>query len=276
MFCLVCIAIKNGTIIPKEKEERKCFVLRCISNALCSVFCCVSLHYLPVFDGLAVFYFTLLAVSTTLASVILKEKLDAFTAFILLLLSAGIVLVSQPSFMFANSEDQSSPADLVIGYATMAISGCSHAISTLAIRRMPNTESVSITLYGGITTIVMASAYLHFEIGDIRPIEAQEYGLFVAAGFNYCFFILTEVAALKSLSVAKYQLFAFIDLPVGFVIDIFWFKIRHNTMSYVGASIIFLGILGNSCKVLLSEPKQESVCENDEERPLSEDIIRTE
>ncbi len=216
ILLLLYAAVRGNVRDLWPKRPLRQFLRSCldVGNGLCVV---VALRHLP----LALFYILVFAapmVTTLMAAVFLKERLEWKTSAALLAGFAGVVVAVNPLGV-------SHPGDR-IGYLACLVCVTCFSANMVWSRAMAQTESAhSLTFFSGAATAALTGVAMLYRAAPVPPKLASVLvatGLFSALG-SLCFFV-----ALRHASTATVSQFHYSQLLTGTLIA---YLVWHETLT---------------------------------------------
>lgn len=237
-------------------EKRKLLVLRGVAGTGGMTLAYFTLTHLPLADATAV-VFTAPVITAIMAAIVLREKFSAFEGVSVMLCFAGVVLVSQPTWIFGSNESNSTDTQAVLtvprwvavltGLGASLFASCAY----LAVRKMGKGVSVNVmVLYFAVAGTILAPI-LAFATEGFSPLDGsvQQTLLLLGCGiFGYVGQILLNTG-LQLEKAAPATMMRNLDVVLAFLFQ--WLVLHEdpNVWSIAGAVLIA------SCAILIAIAK---------------------
>ena len=194
-----------------------------------------AINHLPLADA-TVIQFCNPMLAALIAAVALKEPLRGLDAFATLFSMAGIVLVAQPSFLFASGQHL-DPVAVVVGIVGAIFS----AIAYVVIRRLGSTEHhMVVVLYFPLVTGPASLPLLALE-GLVLP-QGIEWLLLLGIGVTAQLGQIEITKGFALETAGRASSVTYLQIVLAYSWGVLFFGEYPNTISIVGAFLVVLGV----------------------------------
>ncbi|GMH39918.1 hypothetical protein BSKO_07822 [Bryopsis sp. KO-2023] len=234
----------SGKLILGPKSILHLTIPRGIFGALSIAFYYITLHLLPIGDGIALFYMNPI-ITASLSWILGVETIRTVMVIGVIFSMMGIVLVAQPPFLFGNLAVKWT-TERTVGFATGGLSALFVSIAYLCVAKIGDrATSSTITLWFQFTAVLMSVPML--AIGF--PRDAQ----FQFSAMEGLMMVATCAASLGA-QVLKVRGFQLCNASIGAAVPslelvlsyIIGYAVLNETLSLVklaGATLMIIGVL---------------------------------
>lgn len=194
-----------------------------------------AINHLPLADA-TVIQFCNPMLAALIAAVALKEPLRGLDVFATVFSMAGIVLVAQPSFLFASGQHL-DPVAVVVGIVGAIFS----AIAYVVIRRLGSTEHhMVVVLYFPLVTGPASLPLLALE-GLVLP-QGIEWLLLLGIGVTAQLGQIEITKGFALETAGRASSVTYLQIVLAYSWGVLFFGEYPNTISIVGAFLVVLGV----------------------------------
>ncbi|CAM1303526.1 Uncharacterised protein g3530 [Pycnogonum litorale] len=230
--------------IPKPVEgEWKVTIQIAVFQTILLVFQINSLRYIPAFNE-TVLFDSSPAFAALLSWIFLKERIRLTDVFIMVLAFVGVVLVSQPSFLFPKTNvSEASTRDQLIGSCSALTAALFMGLYACTMRTIPSTRVTVLTFYSFLF-IMVVSLILGLSLSVLKFQFTRSLILgYVGAAvlYNLNFNLVTK--ALKTEKAVYVAVTQSCDLPTVLLLQTIVSKVYPNYLALLGATCVVTSIL---------------------------------
>lgn len=240
ILSLWCIITKSPPV-PAPGEYFATAIVAVMQGALL-LFIVSSLSYIPAFNE-TVLVDTAPAFTAIVAFIWFREKISIIDCIIIAFAITGVVLVTQPTFIFHHpAHTPIASKNQLIGSVLAILGSLSMSVYACVMRKI-NTTSVSTLTFYSFILIVIPSIIMGFSLNVMKAVFTPSIILkyFLASIFYLLNFNLITKALL--IEKAVYVIVAQVcDLPTVLILQMVILHDYPNTIAYVGALFVVVSI----------------------------------
>ncbi|CAM1295530.1 Uncharacterised protein at_DN1178 [Pycnogonum litorale] len=242
------VILASGYTFKPAAGETKYLLAKCVSFTVSNLLLCTSFTILPYFDSFVVAYGIMVILSILLGRVWLKETINAYVSFVVLLLMSGVVMIAHPAFEMKSKE--------IVGYLCSIGSGICLGIAGCVNRKIKETPSTTIAFYISACGLPISSAVMIIQNDFKLPDDLKTVLISLCIG---CCSVAMNIVWSKGLqlsSVSKIMLAVQCEIPLGFVLQFAFFHEIPHILSIIGSCCISLAVI-----FLILEDFLKSLCQ---------------
>lgn len=229
------------------KGERVCSLIFASGTCIATISIICSLFYIAPYDSEAIISSNVIF-TAILSAIFLGEFVDFVDILALLITLSGVLLISQPSFIFQRPGNRRSTADQMLGTFFGAISALSIAAMFVSNRKIKKTHSGTL-IFIAYAMLSLISIIVMFALGSAHiPQTMRQVFLPVIVTVTDT---ITQLCVIRigKLEAATYiSIKLLLNLPMILVMQIIFLGLYPNTLSTVGSVLIVISVLIVSLK----------------------------
>jgi drug/metabolite transporter (DMT)-like permease len=288
MFIMLIIAFYNKVNVFGNKDQRGLLLVRGCFGATAILSMSLSVKYIDPSDTQAL-HSTRLIMISILARIFLKEKLTIIHIICLFLTIAGVLLISQPSFLVENFsnftiinqnetlQNNSKPIASYIGISLALLGGACASFVAILVKKLTDLKvhysiNILFSCYAGLPLAIATSLGMYFT--NLRNINYSKYDTTSKLALQIFYLLCSALCGciFQSLSVLSNRYETASKLAIVSTTNLFWsfllqylvLDIGANAFSASGALFIFLSVILSILIKILDKKLQKSSLREDE------------
>lgn len=238
-------------------QQRKLLYIRAFLGCSVINLAYVSVHYIPLGDSTVIRFSSPVFVGV-LACIFLKEHFGAFEVFFILISTAGVVMVVKPNFLFGGYGNQFDTLHEILGYALVVGAMLLSCVNFILIKKLKNlkTHPSLLVFFVSIFGIIQNSIIL-VVLGEVPYVPCSKSVYYVT--FNGFIFCLTQILVTQAIYLENAGIIAIVrtnSIVVAFFFDIAILKQTPSILTFVGAVMVTLSIIGVGIRKWLAQSKK--------------------
>ena len=232
IFLLPIFAVKRPNILPEA--NKLLLILRSILSCGSSTLLFAAYRFVSFADATAI-SFTAPAITVVLERLILKEELGTFHCVAIFLSLSGVILITKPTFLFA---DRTLDIKMGTGLGLAAIAALAFSGSTIVLRKIKDVDLLTMFFYFFAVSVISLSALTTgLELWKC-PSDFYEWSLVLGMSTVnlMCQFFLCTSLELESAGAVN--LVASSEVLFTYIYEISMFSITSQIENYIGAALI--------------------------------------
>ena len=240
-ICLLGTILTFQGISILTFPNKRWVLLRCIGGCGALIGKFWSVQNLPLGNAIAL-VFTSPIMTCVLARVFLKEKINLFHIFAIVVGLIGIILIAKPTFIFPSDD----PAEAPLWYnAVPLVAALSLSIAYVCQRHVGSVVSCTVVSFYGVLSQSVAALILQSATSSqyINPPCYSVRWMLPFCGYLSAALFLAVNKGLYYEKAATVSLIRNLDTVLAFFLQVVVFRETAETMSLIGAALIMLGTL---------------------------------
>lgn len=269
-LCTIFNAIARNSFVLVNRRE----IIFVSAKSICFHIGVLTLNYsfqcIPYADSISIVYGATTVMVIILGRIFLEEVISCCTIVLSVMMVLGIVLTSQPSFIFHKFSDNPDPLSTLMGSCFAIGSAIAFAFSSVICRKIQLTHSTTLAFYISLWGIIIEAITIGSTLLFRVPDNIIDIALFVFSGILSFIYLNVWSKGFQIGNVTEVTLAMQVDTPLCYLLDFLVIHVTPNWLSVVGAfeisiCIIILTMQDNLFKCYVTTCKKyDEIPESDE------------